>query len=149
MSIFAKKSFSFCDISFSIRYIKFRNQEFYIMTVKPTNDLAITKDRVKGWSACADGYRWFLDKFPEGGQFVPVYRALRADGRAGDADWLIGKISPELETTVRIAQIAQVVGADREWVQEAVQKTIAAAADNTATGYRGHAAATGDDGHAA
>jgi hypothetical protein len=114
-----------------------------------TNNLAITKERVKAWSACTDGYRWFLEKFPSGGDFVPVYRALREDGRGGDADWLVGKISPELEPSTRIEQIVKVVGADSEWVSERVQATLKAAEGNTATGDRGHAAATGDRGHAA
>ena len=51
-----------------------------------TNNLQITKDRVKSWAACSDGYRWFLGKFPEGAEFVPVYRALIADKRNDDGD---------------------------------------------------------------
>ena len=45
------------------------------------NPLAITKDRVKAWSACHDGYRWFLENFPLGGEFAEVYAALQADKR--------------------------------------------------------------------
>ena len=120
-----------------------------VTTPTPANNLEITKERVKEWSACTGGYRWFLEQFPQGGQFVPVYRALRAAGRADDANWLVGKISPELDPVLRVAQIAQVVGADREWVAEQVQEVIKAADQDVATGYEGHAAATGDEGHAA
>ncbi|ABX36048.1 hypothetical protein Daci_3410 [Delftia acidovorans SPH-1] len=120
-----------------------------VTTPITANNLEITKERVKEWSACTGGYRWFLEQFPQGGQFVPVYRALRAAGRADDANWLVGKISPELDPVLRVAQIAQVVGADREWVAEQVQEVIKAADKDVATGYKGHAAATGDEGHAA
>ncbi|KAA9177571.1 hypothetical protein F3K36_08645 [Delftia sp. BR1] len=120
-----------------------------VTTPITANSLDITKERVKEWSACAGGYRWFLEQFPQGGQFVPVYRALRAAGRADDANWLVGKISPELDPVLRVAQIAQVVGADREWVAEQVQEVIKAADKDVATGNYGHAAATGNYGHAA
>ncbi|MBR0560802.1 hypothetical protein, partial [Neokomagataea anthophila] len=39
-------------------------------TADTSDKLAITKDRVKAWHACSDGYRWFLGRFPQGGQFV-------------------------------------------------------------------------------
>ncbi|WP_322735711.1 hypothetical protein [Delftia tsuruhatensis] len=120
-----------------------------VTTPITANNLQITKERVKEWSACTGGYRWFLEQFPQGGQFVPVYRALRAAGRADDANWLVGKISPELDPVLRVAQIAQVVGADREWVAEQVQEVIKAADKDVATGNYGHAAATGNYGHAA
>ncbi|WP_339958980.1 hypothetical protein [Delftia acidovorans] len=120
-----------------------------VTTPITANNLEITKERVKEWSACTGGYRWFLEQFPQGGQFVPVYRALRAAGRADDANWLVGKISPELDPVLRVAQIAQVVGADHDWVAEQVQEVIKAADKDVATGDEGHAAATGYKGHAA
>ena len=75
-----------------------------------TNNLQITKDRVKSWDACSDGYRWFLGKFPEGAEFVPVYRALITDKRGDDADWLVGKLFDELDTTTRVKQTAIIAG---------------------------------------
>ena len=75
-----------------------------------TNNLQITKDRVKSWAACSDGYRWFLGKFPEGAEFVPVYRALIADKRGDDADWLVGKLFDELDPTTRVKQAAITTG---------------------------------------
>jgi hypothetical protein len=77
-----------------------------------TNNLQITKDRVKSWAACSGGYRWFLGKFPEGTEFVPVYRALIADKRVDDANWLVGKLFDELDTTTRVKQTAIISGAD-------------------------------------
>ncbi|MDH1823737.1 hypothetical protein [Delftia tsuruhatensis] len=131
--------------------MNFATKERHMPVTTPitANNLEITKERVKEWSACSSGYRWFLEQFPQGGQFVPVYRALRAAGRADDANWLVGKISPELDPVLRVAQIAQVVGADREWVGEQVREVIKAADKDVATGYKGHAAATGNYGHAA
>ena len=34
--------------------------------------LTITTDRLRGWSACADGYRWFAAKFPQGAEYAAV-----------------------------------------------------------------------------
>lgn len=49
-------------------------------TTEPVPDkLAITKDRLKAWSACSDGYRWFLEHFPQGGRFAAVHAALNAE----------------------------------------------------------------------
>jgi len=54
--------------------------------------LMITKERVKGWRACTDGYRWFLKNFPQGGaEYAQVYAALQADRRSADAGWLASK----------------------------------------------------------
>ena len=54
-------------------------------TPQATNLLEITKDRLKGWSACTEGYRWFLEKFPQGGDFADVYAALQEDQRYDDS----------------------------------------------------------------
>ncbi|EBP9571830.1 hypothetical protein ATQ59_23185, partial [Salmonella enterica] len=49
----------------------------------------IDKSQVKAWHACTDGYRWFLDKFPQGGAYADVHGALIADKRYDDARWLV------------------------------------------------------------
>ena len=53
-----------------------------------SNTFNLSRELVKGWSPCADGYRWFLGKFPQGGAYTVVHAALRADNRFADADWL-------------------------------------------------------------
>ena len=53
--------------------------------------MQITKELLKEKSACADGYRWFLEKFPEGGEYQAVLDALCEDDRLDDAKWLLGK----------------------------------------------------------
>ena len=104
-----------------------------------TNNLQITKDRVKSWAACSDGYRWFLGKFPEGAEFVPVYRALITDKRGDDADWLVGKLFDELDTTTRVKQTAIIAGADAV----AIAAQVAAGAEAATTGKHAVAAALG------
>lgn len=54
--------------------------------------MQITKEQVKTWHACTEGYRWFLDKFPRGGAYADVHGALVADKRFGDARWLVDKM---------------------------------------------------------
>ena len=105
-----------------------------------TNNLQITKDRVKSWAACSDGYRWFLGKFPEGAEFAPVYRALIADKRGDDADWLVGKLFDELDTTTRVKQTAIIAGADAA----AIAAQVAAGAEAATTGNWANAATTGE-----
>ena len=119
-----------------------------------TNDLAITKDRVKAWSACADGYRWFLDKFPQGGEFAAVYRSLIEDRRGDDADWLVGKLFDEFDTQTRVKQMAVIAGADARAIAELAESGAEAAttgdwANAATTGYRANAATTGDWANAA
>ncbi|EHD7146158.1 hypothetical protein JQR66_000487 [Salmonella enterica] len=54
--------------------------------------MQITKEQVKSWSACTDGYRWFLEKFPQGGAYADVHGALMTDKRFDDARWLVDKM---------------------------------------------------------
>ena len=54
-----------------------------------TTELIISKEWLKPKNPCADGYRWYLEKFPQGASFGVVYRALRGDARYSDADWLV------------------------------------------------------------
>ena len=67
----------------------------------------ITKDLLKPWLPCTDGYKWFLDKFPQGGAYTAVQAALRADSRFNDVRWLTEQVwthlifqSPELTADV-------------------------------------------------
>lgn len=113
--------------------------------VAATNNLEITKDRVKSWAACCDGYRLFLAQFPEGGEFVTVYRALIADKRGNDADWLVGKLFDELDTTTRVKQTAIIAGADAV----AIAAQVAAGSEVSTTGDWANAATAGDWANAA
>lgn len=54
--------------------------------------MKITKEHLKSWGACADGYRWFLSKFPDGGDYADVHQGLLNDNRTEDVGWLIVKM---------------------------------------------------------
>ncbi|EIL8246999.1 hypothetical protein LMD82_002084, partial [Salmonella enterica] len=54
--------------------------------------LLITKEQLKKWRACTGGYRWFLNKFPQGGTYTDVHKALIADEYYDDAHWLVNKM---------------------------------------------------------
>ncbi|EKP7188599.1 hypothetical protein P3986_000871 [Salmonella enterica] len=54
--------------------------------------LLITKEQLKKWHSCSEGFRWFLDKFPQGGAYADVHGALIADKRYDDARWLANKM---------------------------------------------------------
>ena len=116
-----------------------------VLKSEPVNNLLITKDRVKGWEACASGYRWFLEKFPESGECADVYKALIADKRGDDADWLIGKIGDELETVERVKLLTVIAGADAV----AIAKAVSDGANAATTGYWANAATTGEGANAA
>ena len=123
-------------------------------TAVSANNLEITKDRVKAWGACSDGYRWFLNKFPEGGAFADVHKALIEDKRGSDADWLVGKAFDDFDTATRVKQIAVIAGADAKAIEERVAAGAEAAttgnrANAATTGYRANAATTGEGANAA
>lgn len=110
-----------------------------------TNNLAITKERVKAWDACSGGYRWFLEKFPEGGEFAEVHKALIADKRDDYADWLVEKAFDDFDTETRVKQTAIIAGADAT----AIAAQVEAGAEAATTGYRANAATTGEGANAA
>ena len=69
--------------------------------------MKITKELLRQWSACADGFRWFCTTFAAGeAEYVDVQKALRADGRHNDSQWLMSQLvtasieSPEFATDV-------------------------------------------------
>ncbi len=109
------------------------------------NLLAVTKERVKGWSACADGYRWFLGKFPQGGEFAEVYAALQADKRYNDSGWLLDHVFGELDAGEKVRQTVAISGADKKKIAAAAE----AGAEAATTGEGANAATTGEGANAA
>ena len=119
-----------------------------------TNNLSITKERLKGWAACTDGYRWFIEKFPQGGDFAEVHSALQADKRYDDSVWLVDRLFAELATPERVQQTVLLAGADAANIQASVESGADAAttgegANAATTGYRANAATTGYGANAA
>ena len=110
-----------------------------------TNNIQITKERLKAWAACADGYRWFLEKFHQGGEFAEVYAALQADKRYDDSGWLSDKVFAELDAPCVVRQTVLISGADKA----KIEKSVADGGEAATTGYRAHAATTGDLANAA
>ena len=115
----------------------------------------ITKARVKEWGACESGYRWFLENYkPAEAEFVPVYQHLVRDGRGDDADWLIGKLFPEIGAELRVKLVTQIAGADEKLIAEqhaagAPGVSTEDKANAATTGYRANAATTGNWANAA
>lgn len=72
----------------------------------------ITKERLHNWQACMSGVRWFLEKFPQSGEFADVYAALIADKRTDDAGWLAYRVFAELDTVGLVGQTLALCGAD-------------------------------------
>ena len=107
--------------------------------------LLITKDRVKGWDACHSGYRWFLEKFPQGGQFADVHSALQLDKRYDDSAWLLEKVFAKLDTSAKVEQTVLISGADRA----KIEKAAADGAEAATTGEGANAATTGNWANAA
>ncbi|MGG4055029.1 hypothetical protein ABEW79_25655, partial [Delftia tsuruhatensis] len=100
----------------------------------------ITKARVKEWGACESGYRWFLENYkPAEAEFVPVYQHLVRDGRGDDADWLMGKLFPEIGAELRVKLVTQIAGADEKLIAE----QHAAGAPGVSTEDKANAATTG------
>jgi len=106
----------------------------------------ITKARVKAWEACSSGYSWFLENYkPAKAEFVPVYQHLVRDGRGSDADWLMGKLFPEIGTELRVKLVTQIAGADEKLIAE----QQAAGAPGVSTEDKANAATTGEGANAA
>ena len=57
-------------------------------------ELDINKKFVKAKRPCADGFRWFIKHYSQGGDYQELLDALVADGRYGDACWLLDQFGP-------------------------------------------------------
>ena len=65
--------------------------------------LKISKEQLKSWGACKEGYEWFLRNFPEGeGEYQDVLNALASDDRQNDADWLMNKAGPDSNAVLEV-----------------------------------------------
>ena len=108
----------------------------------------ITKERLHNWQACMSGVRWFLEKFPQSGEFADVYEALIADKRTDDAGWLADRVFAELDTAELVGQTVTLCGADEAKIKARAKDgevgvTTGDSANAATTGYRANAATTG------
>ena len=68
--------------------------------------MKITKDQLKGWDACRDGYEWFLRRFPEGeAEYQDALNALADDDRPSDANWLMDHAGPDINAVLEIESL--------------------------------------------
>ena len=121
-------------------------------------ELIISKEWLKPKNPCAEGYRWYLEKFPQGASFGVIYRALRSDARYADADWLVDAAITGATTKERVTLLTEAAGANADAIAADVQ-AVAGSGDVTTTagnranaattGYRANAATTGESAVAA
>ena len=123
----------------------------------------ITKERLHSWQACMSGVRWFLEKFPQSGEFADVYAALIADKRTDDAGWLADRVFAELDTVELVGQTLALCGADETKIKARAKDgdvvvttddyanaaTTGTSANAATTGYSANAATTGTSANAA
>ena len=82
--------------------------------------MKITKDLLKKWGACTDGYKWYVNKFPQGAKYSEVNKALRDDKRYNDSGWLTNKVfaaffeQPELIASVVAAEVQQTLNETKD-----------------------------------
>ena len=69
--------------------------------------MKITRDQLKGWGACRDGYELFLRRFPDGeAEYQDVLNALAEDDRPDYAYWLMNHAGPDRESVIEVEAIA-------------------------------------------
>ena len=99
--------------------------------------MKITKDLLKKWGACTDGYKWYVNKFPQGAKYSEVNKALRDDKRYNDSGWLTNKVfaaffeQPELIASVVAAEVQQTLNETKD-------------SPNSSSGDSSKAASSGD-----
>lgn len=99
--------------------------------------MEITKDLLKKWSACADGYGWFIKHFPQGGDVHAVGAAPREKKRYDDAAWLTSNVFTHF--IVEPGAIAAYVDGDVKQTLKDVDGS-----PNSASGDYSKAASSGD-----
>ncbi len=111
--------------------------------------LQVTKEKLRDWSACTDGYQWFLKKFPQGAAFCEVHAELRADRRYADSDWLTDHVFRGLCAVDITRELVSITGANRNKIVEHVKKDGGAESATATTGEGANAATTGEGANAA
>jgi hypothetical protein len=97
----------------------------------------ITKDLLKPWSPCSSGYKWFLEKFPQGGGYAEVNSALRAEKRYDDSSWLTNHVFASL-----LEHPKQIAGFVDSEVKQTIDETKGS--PESSSGNSSTAASSGD-----
>ena len=85
--------------------------------------MKVTTDLLRQWNACADGYGWFIRKFPQGADYGLVQQALREDNRFSDSAWLTERA---YATLLDDTFITKEIAADAKAASDEVIKETAA-----------------------
>ncbi|MET3122630.1 putative metal-binding protein [Oxalobacteraceae bacterium GrIS 2.11] len=113
--------------------------------------MKITKELLKEWGACSTGLKWFLQKFPQGGDVHEVGQALRDDKRYDDGTWLTVHVFQHFINAP--SEIASYVQGDVAATLKAVEGSPNSASGNYSTaassGYYSKAASSGNSSTAA
>ena len=98
----------------------------------------ITKDLLRSWSACADGYAYFLEHWSDGSTYAAVQAKLREDRKTDWSVWLTAHVweAAIADPSSSIAALAQAE------VDEAI--TTTKDSPNSASGYFSKAASSGN-----
>jgi len=104
--------------------------------------MQITKELLKDWGACRDGFAWFMSKFPQGAEYAEVNRALREEKRYPDSSWLTNHVYASLLDKPEL--IGSLVESE---VNQAIEETKDS--PNSATGDSSKAASSGNSSTAA
>ena len=113
--------------------------------------MKITKDLLKKWGACTDGYKWYVSKFPQAASYSEVNKALRDDKRYEDSIWLTNRVfaeffeQPELIAAVVKSEVDQALAEIKDSPSSAIGYSSKAAS----SGYSSTAASSGDSSKAA
>jgi len=69
--------------------------------------MKITKDMLRAWHACRDGYEWFLRHYPDGeADYQAVLDALATANRPSDAHWLMDHAGRDETAVLEVDAIA-------------------------------------------
>jgi len=110
---------------------------------KLDSGLTITADLLKSWSACADGYQWFLKNYQQGATFGEINDALRADKRYSDSSWLVNRVfAAAVQDVSIVAASVKQMGADAAAIEKQVAETPVG--ETSASGYGSKLAASGN-----
>ena len=55
--------------------------------------MLITKELLVSWSACSDGLNWFVEKYPEGVELLPLLDVLRAEKQTNYKQWFLSRLT--------------------------------------------------------
>lgn len=62
--------------------------------------MILTRSFVRAKRPCTDGFRWFVRQFGDGGNYQELLDEMVANGRIGDACWLLEQFGPTEEVRV-------------------------------------------------